>query len=146
MRMVLLILCLCFFAGSAQCQAEPEPILRSYLMPTYPSIAATAHVEGNVSASFVLDAAGTVTSVEILSGPPLLQRATEDNIRSWKFVPATAKSATHRSYVTEFYYRISSRPACHNNRWITVSTGSFHAIEITLDGPSLSDASVAPSS
>ena len=46
MRMVLLVLCLCFFAGSAQCQEEPEPILRSYLMPTYPPIAATAHVDG----------------------------------------------------------------------------------------------------
>jgi|SRR5580658_6421879 TonB family protein len=135
MRMVLLLLTLGFFSCSAQCQEQPEPFLRSSLMPTYPSIAATAHIEGDVRASFVLDATGTVTSVEILSGPPLLRRATEDNIRSCKFSPVSEKPTSNRSYDTVFYDRISSRTACENSRWITVSTGSFHAIEITTDGP-----------
>jgi TonB family protein len=135
MRMVLLLLTLGFFSCSAQCQEQPEPFLRSSLMPAYPSIAATAHIEGDVRASFVLDATGTVTSVEILSGPPLLRRATEDNIRSCKFSPASEKPTSNRGYDTVFYDRISSRTACENSRWITVSTGSFHAIEITTDGP-----------
>jgi hypothetical protein len=89
-----------------------------------------------------------VTSVEIISGPALLRDATEKNIRSWKFRLATKKSATNRSYDTVFYYRISSRSACENKRWITVSTGSFHSMEITTDGPSVmtsSDANVPPS-
>jgi TonB family protein len=149
MRMMVLLLYLGFFTCSAQCQDQPEPILRASLMPTYPPIAATAHITGDVRASFVLDADGNVTSVEITSGPALLRDATERNIRSWKFGPAADRSASKRSYETVFYYRISSRTACENNRWITVSTGSFHAIEITTDGLSVmtsSDGKATPSS
>jgi TonB family protein len=149
MRMTLLLLSLGLFTYSAQCQDQAEPILRSSLMPTYPPIAAVAHITGDVRASFVLDADGNVVSVKILSGPPLLHDATEKNIQSWKFSAATEKSAANRSYDTVFYYRISSRTACENNRWITVSTGSFHAIEITTDGLSVvtsSNAKTAPSS
>jgi TonB family protein len=115
-------------------------------MPTYPSIAATAHIEGEVRASFVVDASGTVVSVDIISGPPLQRRATEDNIRSWKFWPAGDKAAAHDSYYTDFYYRISPRVACENNRWVTVSTGSFHEIEITTDSMTVMTSSASKGS
>lgn len=134
MRLALLLLCIGVFCGYGQCQEQPpEPVLKTSLMPIYPAIAAIAHIEGDVKASFVVDADGTVSSVEIVSGPPLLQRATLENIRSWKFAPATVKSSANRSFDTVFYYRMSRRIACENNRWVTVSTDSFREIEITTD-------------
>ena len=135
MRALLLILSFGLFCAAAQCQEQSEPALRSTLMATYPPIAAIAHIEGDVRASFVLDASGGVASVEIISGPPLLHRATEENIRSWKFSPARQKSDENKTYYTDFYYRISRRSACGNNRWVTVSMASFHEIEITTETP-----------
>ncbi|MFZ3380905.1 MAG: energy transducer TonB [Candidatus Acidiferrales bacterium] len=104
-------------------------------MPTYPVIAATAHIEGDVRASFVVNEDGTVAAVEIVSGPPLLLRATLDNIRSWKFGPINDKPTANKSFETVFYYRISPRNACENNKWLTVSTRSFQEIEITAEVP-----------
>ncbi len=133
MRVLLLVLAFCLFSVPLQCREQPEPVLRSSLMPTYPPIAAIAHIEGDVRASFVLDADGNVASVEILAGPPLLRGATEENIRSWKFSPVSGKSTANRTYYTDFFYRISPRVACENKRWVTVSTASFHEIEITTE-------------
>lgn len=132
MRIALMLVCLGFFIGPARCQQQ-EPVLKSSLMPTYPAIAAIAHIEGDVRASFVVAEDGTVTSVDIISGPPLLRNATLENIRSWKFAPATVKSLANRSLETVFYYRISRHIACDKNRWVTVGTDSFHEIEITTD-------------
>jgi TonB family protein len=149
MRVVILLLAVGFFCGSAKGQDQPEPTLESSLMPTYPVIAAMAHIEGDVRASFVVDAEGAVVSVDITSGPQLLTRATVSNIRSWKFRPAAQKSAASRTYDTVFYYRISPRNACDSNRWVTVSTGSFHAVEITVEVPlveSISDSTTGKSS
>jgi outer membrane biosynthesis protein TonB len=98
-----------FIARPCARSGTNDPVLRSSLMPTYPAIAATAHIEGDVSASFVLDRTGTVVSVKIPSGPPLLARSTESNIRSWKFVSGSDKSALHRTFYTKFTCRISPR-------------------------------------
>ena len=104
-------------------------------MPAYPTIAATAHIEGDVRACFVVDADRTVASVEIVSGPPPLRGATLDNIWSWKFAPASEKSTPDKSYHTVFYYRISPRGACEYNRRVTVSTASFHEVAMTGEVP-----------
>jgi hypothetical protein len=62
MRKVIRLFAPGFFCGSAKCQDQPEPTLESSVMPTYPVIAAMAHVEGDVRASFVVDAEGVVVS------------------------------------------------------------------------------------
>jgi TonB family protein len=149
MRVSLLILSFGLLCGFAQCQEPREPTLRCSLMPTYPPIAATAHIEGDVRASFAVDAAGEVSSAEIISGPPLLHRPTAENIRSWKFSPAGEKSGANKTYYTDFYYRISRRSACENNRWVTVGMASFHEIEITAEVASVQtpgDSKLSPSS
>lgn len=134
MRIVLVLLCLGVFIGPAHGQQQLlEPVLKSSLMPTYPSIAAIAHIEGDVRASFVVNEDGTLTSVEIISGPPLLHSATFQNIRSWKSAPATVKSLANRSLDTVFYYRTSRHIACDKNRWVTVGSDSLHEIEMTTD-------------
>jgi Gram-negative bacterial TonB protein C-terminal len=148
MRVLLPVFSFGLFCGTAQCHGQPEPVLRSSLTPTAPPVAAVPRVTGDARGSFLLDADGNVASVEIISRPALLRDATAKNNRRWKFVPATAKSAANSSYDTAFYYRIRSLTARENNRWITASRGSFHAIEITPDGPSVmtsSDAKAAPS-
>ncbi len=59
-------------------------------------------------------------------------RSTESNIRSWKFVSGSDKSAPNRTFYTKLSCRISRRVAC-GNRLVTVSTESFHEFEISAE-------------
>jgi hypothetical protein len=131
-RMLLPLLSLSSLHDSARGQEQYDPVLRSSLMPTCPAIAATAHIEGDVSASFVLDRTGTVVSVKIPSGPPLLARSTESNIPSSEFVSGSDKSVPNRTFYAKFSCRISPRVAC-GNRLVTVSTESFHEFEVSAE-------------
>jgi TonB family protein len=56
--------------------------------PDYPELAKSTHVSGDVVMDAVIDAAGNVKSVRVISGPPLLQRAAVDALRQWKYEPA----------------------------------------------------------
>jgi len=51
----------------------------------YPPMARLLHTSGEVKAAFVVDANGSVISIEILAGDKLLAQETEQNIRTWKF-------------------------------------------------------------
>ena len=62
--------------------------LISSVAPTYPAIAKAQRVGGNVKIDALLDATGRVTSMTIVSGPPLLQQAAMDALRHWKYEPA----------------------------------------------------------
>jgi Gram-negative bacterial TonB protein C-terminal len=64
----------------------PLPPVLSHAQPIYPPIAHTAHIGGDVVATIVTDGE-LVATVTILSGPPMLAKATEQNLRTWKFAP-----------------------------------------------------------
>ena len=94
----------------------PLPPVLSYAQPIYPQIARSAHVEGDVVASIVTDGE-LVGMVTIESGPPLLTKVTDDNLRTWKFAPHQA--GTFR--VTFRYKIVDSAPevvSCrHQTSW-----------------------------
>lgn len=72
------------------CQSTPQ--VRHIESPTYPNLARTAHVEGIVKVRLHLDETGKVTSLDMLSGPPLLREAVETKAKKWIFVPRTGDS------------------------------------------------------
>jgi hypothetical protein len=71
--------------GICTAQSEkPPPNVTSASVPFYPRVAQTAHISGVVKLRISTD--GTrASSVEVESGSPLLGRAAEENIRTWKF-------------------------------------------------------------
>ncbi len=124
-----------FLVGSTVfAQRSPEPVLRSAQLPEYPHIAVLARIEGEVKASFVLNRDGEVVSVETLSGHGLLRRATEENIRTWKFfIPAAARQPELK-LTTTFRYHFSGRKIVINQTGrLTVTVDSFHKIEVVTD-------------
>ena len=55
--------------------------------PQYPALAKQIRLEGTVQIRAVIGKDGTVQSVEILSGHPLLARAAQDAILRWRYTP-----------------------------------------------------------
>jgi len=63
----------------------PQLIFRS--VPSYPAAARQAGIEGQVTIDAVIDTAGTITSMKVVSGSPLLQQAALDSLRTSKYEP-----------------------------------------------------------
>jgi TonB family protein len=53
----------------------------------YPPIAKAAHVTGSVTIEIQVDASGHVSSAKVLGGPPMLQGAAVDAVKTWEFKP-----------------------------------------------------------
>ena len=63
--------------------------LLSSTPPSYPMLAKSQHIEGNVRIDAVVDATGRISSMKVVSGPTLLHQAAMDALRQWKYLPAT---------------------------------------------------------
>ncbi len=55
--------------------------------PAYPVLARQAHVEGFVVLDATFDAQGSVTNLNVISGPQLLYGAALQTVRTWKYEP-----------------------------------------------------------
>lgn len=61
--------------------------LVSRVIPTYPALAKQAHVQGTVTLVAVIGCDGTVRSLRVMSGHPLLVRAALDAVSKWVYRP-----------------------------------------------------------
>jgi protein TonB len=57
--------------------------------PSYPALARTQHIAGDVHVDALIDATGRVTTMKVVSGPSLLHQAAMDALRRWKYEAAT---------------------------------------------------------
>jgi TonB family protein len=55
--------------------------------PEYPAVAKAARIQGTVVLQAVISKDGTVESLQVLEGPPLLQQAALDAVKTWKYRP-----------------------------------------------------------
>ncbi len=74
--------------GSAQQSAEGERKILSRVAPQYPNLARSMNIKGSVRAVALVEPNGTVKSVEVKGGHPLLADAAQNALRQWKFEPA----------------------------------------------------------
>jgi len=65
-----------------------EPKLLSSTLPVYPAFAKEAHVEGDVVIRTTIDKNGSVTHMEVVSGPTMLRQAALDALNRWKYEPS----------------------------------------------------------
>jgi|HubBroStandDraft_6_1064221.scaffolds.fasta_scaffold315338_2 TonB family protein len=94
------------FSIPAFAQGAADRVLTSALLPQYPSTPRAAHITGDVRVSFRVDRAGNIKDVEVLSGPLMLRKATEEYVRSWKFEPSNSADEAGK-LETQFRYRIT---------------------------------------
>jgi hypothetical protein len=86
----------------AQESAESLPKVVQHSEPVYPPIARTAHIQGEVRVRVTTNGA-SVVDAQAETGPPLLYKSAEDNVRTWKFVPHIAGT-----FHVTFRYKIMS--------------------------------------
>jgi protein TonB len=55
--------------------------------PVYPPLAKQAHVSGTVMIQATVSKTGSVVNPKVVSGPPLLQQAALDAVKTWRFKP-----------------------------------------------------------
>ena len=73
--------------------------------PEYPAMAKSRNVAGDVTMDALIDSAGNVVDVKVISGPLVLQRAAEDALRKWKYEPARLDGqpvAVHFNVIMKF--------------------------------------------
>jgi TonB family protein len=75
--------------ASAQESSESVRKIVSRVAPQYPSLARSMNIRGTVRAVALVAPNGTVKSVEVKGGHPVLVEATQNALRQWKFEPAS---------------------------------------------------------
>jgi periplasmic protein TonB len=56
-------------------------------VPQYPTIAKAARIQGTVVLQATISKAGLIENLRVISGPPMLQQAAMDAVRSWRYKP-----------------------------------------------------------
>ena len=66
-------------------------VMQGYVLskttPIYPAIARAAHVSGKVVLQATISKTGLIENLHLLSGPPMLQQAAMEAVRTWKYKP-----------------------------------------------------------
>jgi TonB family protein len=73
--------------GTQPAQAPTNPQVRRAVIPEYPDVGRQAIVLGRVVLELTIRADGTVSSVEVLRTPPLLDTAAREAAQRWLFEP-----------------------------------------------------------
>ena len=56
-------------------------------MPTYPPLGHEMHIEGTVVLAATISKGGTIENLRVVSGPPMLQGAALDAVKTWLYRP-----------------------------------------------------------
>ena len=89
--------------ANAQDSAGAGPAVAEHAAPNYPPLARQTRISGDVWVKVTTDGE-TVTNAGVVSGPPRLRKAAEDNVRTWKFATNTSPS----TFFVTFRYKLAS--------------------------------------
>jgi len=91
-----LFLAVLFLSGpsllKAQDSADAQRKVVLRVTPQYPGLAHTMNIKGSVKVEALIAPNGTVKSVDIKGGHPVLAQAAVDAIRKWKWEPSAHES------------------------------------------------------
>jgi TonB family protein len=100
-----LLIFLISFPGLIATGQEPQEALPKVVrhdQPIYPPLARTARIEGEVHLKITTDGE-SISNVEVQSGHPILTKAAEENVRTWKFA-----SHLPGAYSVTYQYKLMS--------------------------------------
>ena len=92
--LVINVLC----AVSISCAAADGVCIRHLVAPVYPPLPLQARIQGSVVLDLIIAADGEVTSVSASGAHRMLQKAAEENIRTWMFCGALAAQNIRITY------------------------------------------------
>ena len=89
------------FSGTGRAMVKPPAprtvsissgVMAGYLLdnktvPQYPAIARAARIQGTVVLQATIAKDGTIQNLRVIDGPPMLQQAAMDAVRSWRYKP-----------------------------------------------------------
>jgi TonB family protein len=78
----------------AQQQDEPESNRKvvSRIVPQYPQMARNLNLRGSVRVEALVEPNGTVTSIQVKGGHPVLVEAAQDAVRKWRWEPGARET------------------------------------------------------
>jgi len=74
-------------AALGQDAAQVNRKVRTQVTPAYPELAKRMNVHGKVRLQVTVAPDGSVKSIHVLGGHPILATASQDAVRNWKFEP-----------------------------------------------------------
>jgi TonB family protein len=86
--------------ASAQESSEGVRKIVTRIVPQYPSLARSMNIRGVVRVDVLVAPNGTVKSLEIKGGHPVLVQSATDALRQWKWEPAAHE--THETVELKF--------------------------------------------
>ncbi len=75
------------YISAQQAEAGSRRLL-TRVVPQYPSLARSMHIEGTVKVLAVVAPNGRTTSTKVIGGHPLLAKSAVEAIEKWKWAPA----------------------------------------------------------
>ncbi len=81
-------------------QEEAARKLKSQVAPTYPELARKMNITGVVKVQVTIAPNGSVKTVKLVGGHPLLANAAMDTVKKWRYEPAKDETTT----VVEFHF------------------------------------------
>ena len=88
----LLCLALNILAGApcalAQEEAASARKILNRIVPQYPQLARSMHIEGTVKLLVIVAPNGKPSSTKVVGGHPLFAKAASDAVEKWKWIPA----------------------------------------------------------
>ena len=97
-----------FVRSTAQEIPTSLPRVVSASVPIYPRVAPSARIQGVVTLRVSTNGKHVVT-FDAESGPPLLVKASEENVRTWEFEPHKPTS-----FAIRFDYKLSMPLSCYS--------------------------------
>lgn len=100
---------LLFSLNSALLSSQAAPVqedsagarkITSKVTPQYPPLCRTLKISGRVKVEALVGPSGTVKSLEVKGGHPVLAEAAQNSVRQWKWEPASHE--THESIELRF--------------------------------------------
>ena len=89
LTMFVLTLTFCPKQSAAQEESESKRKVTNRVMPEYPEMARRMSLRGVVKVEVLVASAGTVKTVEVKGGHPVLAQAAVSAVRKWKWEPAS---------------------------------------------------------
>ena len=98
--------------------------VRSFLAPTYPTIARAAQIQGEVRLGITIDTDGKIVSVDSSSGPEILVAGAKANVYRWSYTPVD-----HSTKLTIIYSYQLRKPEMEREPVPTIELETpFHVI------------------
>jgi len=94
------LLMFCANHASAQGASEGPRKVATKVVPEFPILARSLHLQGSVRANVLVAANGKVKSVEVKGGHPLLGQAAQNALSQWIWEPAAHE--THETVELRF--------------------------------------------